>query len=706
MSFWYDIKHKNYSSNANESWLRHYVDKTMESFDSENDAKLSSHSAGTLGRHSASDIDCADGKNVQNSIDNETSARIAEDTAIKQSLANEISTRTAEDAAIKQSLTNEISTRTAEETSIKQSLANETTQRTAEDVAIRQSLTNETAERKASESAFSETLNQKVDKVSGKSLSSNDYTTAEKNKLADIESGAQVNTVASVAGKTGKVTLSKSDVGLGNVENTSDANKPISTATRAALNEKADITAVLTKTNTVAFTPTANYQPATKKYVDDNISAAGGGDMMKAVYDMDNDGIIDDVLKITNNTTVISNEYGGFAAGKGASTEIEGGNIAIGHNAIAGGYDEDDGGEPGSIAIGSGGIARYHSISMGANASATAQGISIGENSSASQLGIALGNRSKATTYKAIQLGAGENSQSKTLQIFDYQLLTADGNIPRERLINSIGLKTSSTGEASLAAGYSNTTLAYQTKLGQCAKEGTAGQVGGTTGDALIIGNGTSSSLSNAFRVTYAGEVYGSQAYSSSGADYAEYFEWLDGNPNNEDRRGRIVTLDGNKIRYATADDDYILGITSANPCVKGDVHPDDWQGKYLTDVFGRRLTQVVHVDAEYEDREITDPETGEKITERIMIHDECDAVQWILNPAYNSDKEYISREERPEWSAVGTMGKLVVVDDGTCEVNGYCCAGENGVATKATGKSSYRVMERIDNTHIKVWVC
>lgn len=29
---------------------------------------------------------------------------------------------------------------------------------------------------------------------------------------------------------------------------------------------------VLTKTNTTAFTPTGNYQPATKKYVDDSVS--------------------------------------------------------------------------------------------------------------------------------------------------------------------------------------------------------------------------------------------------------------------------------------------------------------------------------------------------------------------------------------------------------------------------------------------------
>jgi hypothetical protein len=45
--------------------------------------------------------------------------------------------------------------------------------------------------------------------------------------------------VASVAGRTGAVTLAKADVGLGNVDNTSDTNKPISSATQSALDGKA-----------------------------------------------------------------------------------------------------------------------------------------------------------------------------------------------------------------------------------------------------------------------------------------------------------------------------------------------------------------------------------------------------------------------------------------------------------------------------------
>lgn len=45
--------------------------------------------------------------------------------------------------------------------------------------------------------------------------------------------------VTSVAGKVGAVSLNRGDVGLANVDNTSDANKPISTATQLALNGKA-----------------------------------------------------------------------------------------------------------------------------------------------------------------------------------------------------------------------------------------------------------------------------------------------------------------------------------------------------------------------------------------------------------------------------------------------------------------------------------
>lgn len=76
--------------------------------------------------------------------------------------------------------------------------------------------------------------------------------------------------VTSVAGKVGVVTLVKADVGLNNVDNTSDADKPISTATAAALAEKAPLaspTFTGTPKATTAAADTNTTQIATTAFV-------------------------------------------------------------------------------------------------------------------------------------------------------------------------------------------------------------------------------------------------------------------------------------------------------------------------------------------------------------------------------------------------------------------------------------------------------
>ena len=88
--------------------------------------------------------------------------------------------------------------------------------------------------------------NNKVNKETGKGLSTNDFTTEEKNKLKGIETGAQVNSITGVKGdaestyRTGNVNITKANIGLGNVDNTKDADKPVSTATQTALDKKVD----------------------------------------------------------------------------------------------------------------------------------------------------------------------------------------------------------------------------------------------------------------------------------------------------------------------------------------------------------------------------------------------------------------------------------------------------------------------------------
>ena len=70
--------------------------------------------------------------------------------------------------------------------------------------------------------------------------SSGIMTANDKIKLQGIEIGAQKNTVDSVNGKTGTVIITKADVGLGNVDNTSDASKAVYYAAYAGYAETAN----------------------------------------------------------------------------------------------------------------------------------------------------------------------------------------------------------------------------------------------------------------------------------------------------------------------------------------------------------------------------------------------------------------------------------------------------------------------------------
>jgi hypothetical protein len=91
--------------------------------------------------------------------------------------------------------------------------------------------------------------------------------------LALIAASAGAAPVSSVAGKTGAVTLTKSDVGLSNVDNTADTAKPVSTATQTALNGKQD---------TIAAGTTAQYYRGDKTFQTLNQDAVPSGTTNKA----------------------------------------------------------------------------------------------------------------------------------------------------------------------------------------------------------------------------------------------------------------------------------------------------------------------------------------------------------------------------------------------------------------------------------------
>lgn len=286
---------------------------------------------------------------------------------------------------------------------------------------------------------------------------------------------------------------------------------------------------------------------------------------------------------------------------------------------------------------------------------------------------------SHAEGANTVASGAGSHAEN-------YKV-TAEGDYSHAE-----GHSSTASGDVSHAEGKGTTALAYQHAQGHynSTTNATAGVGSGTgTGTAFVIGNGTTSAGSNAFRVDYNGTPYAKSALTTTGCDYAEYFEWQDGNPDAEDRRGYFVTLDEEKIKKAEPGD-YILGIVSGQPSIIGN-GDESWMGRYVMDDFGA----FVYEPFEYEE-EVIDHKTGE-----VACIVKKTGTKYKENPNYDPSKSYIQRADRPEWSAVGMLGVLSVWDDGTCEVNGYCKVANGGIATKAD--TGYRVIKRVNKNIVKV---
>ena len=142
----------------------------------------------------------------------------------------------------------------------------------------------------------------------------------------------------------------------------------------------------------------------------------------------------------------------------------------------------------------------------------------------------------------------------------------------------------------------------------------------------------SNSASDNEFFIGGDGVVYSDGGTTmQSPADYAEMFEWSDGNSSDEDRRGYTVVLDGNKVRIATSSDstDNIIGVVSGNPAVLADNAWDRWAEKYQKDDYNCYVRNS----------------DGDR----------------ILNSSYDDTQTYVPREDRKEWDAIGMVGKLRV---------------------------------------------
>ena len=110
-----------------------------------------------------------------------------------------------------------------------------------------------------------------------------------------------------------------------------------------------------------------------------------------------------------------------------------------------------------------------------------------------------------------------------------------------------------------------------------------------------------------------------------------------------------------------------------------------------MRDVYGEYILEEKVIPEHVDENGITIPEKT--------------VLEKVINPDFDETKEYKSRMDRPEWAVICFMGQIVVNDDGTCKVNEYCKVSDNGGATAAekTDPIKYRVIKRIDDTHVKI---
>jgi hypothetical protein len=180
------------------------------------------------------------------------------------------------------------------------------------------------------------------------------------------------------------------------------------------------------------------------------------------------------------------------------------------------------------------------------------------------------------------------------------------------------------------------------------------------------------------------GNAYAGGTWNNNGADYAEYFESLNGQALTV---GATVVLDGDKVRESTAQDpaSAVMGVVRPKEPSKasmtiGNTAWNKWSNKYLTDDFDRYVMED-HDVVEWEET-VVDEAGKESIKQHsyesqnmpsgiivpanavVKTHDDKGKKlqHYKLNPAWNSSAEYVNLENRPEWNIIGLIGQVKIL--------------------------------------------
>lgn len=205
---------------------------------------------------------------------------------------------------------------------------------------------------------------------------------------------------------------------------------------------------------------------------------------------------------------------------------------------------------------------------------------------------------------------------------------------------------------------------------------------------SLVLGYGSSpASTSNRTILLQANtgdiSIAGTLSSSTTFSDFVEFFE---NGVGTEIEPGTIVTLKDNFV-YPANEGDEIAGVVSHTGVINAGDSPFHWQGKYLTDHWGRFIYEEKTVEVELGD--------GEIIEETLMFKK--------VNPNWDPEQEQISRKDRPdEWTRVGLLGQVRVKVNSTVKPNDKLKSAQDGIgtiSTEKTGLKCIKLLREYDHT-------
>lgn len=450
-------------------------------------------------------------------------------------------------------------------------------------------------------------------------------------------------TVDQSTDKTINVSISASDVGLGSVVNTGDSATPVENGT-TKLTTGGAYTALLSKLNSTviapAFDSTATYA------IDDTVTY--NGNLYKFIAAHTGTWSSDDVTTTTLESVLTIDDALSSTSTNTVQNKVVKGALDLKANS--------------------------------ADLATVATSGSFSDLSNTPTVDSALSNSST----NAVQNSVIYTALSDKADDSDVVHLTGAETITGVKTFNDIKANQIAS-DSTNSSSYDNTVLIGEGLTSGNDNQVIIGRYNESTEDAFVIANGIS--------ILVAEEGGGSSTETIDGLNVFSV-DW-EGNVTSD---GEITDGDGN-VLSSKADNTSVVHLTGAETIAGAKTFSSDVTVNGSVTANNVIMSSGADYAERFEELETCPPCRFVTLDgEKIKLAQDGDFIGIV------SQTPFIIGDKDINGIPVGLVGKLVLEDDGTCEVNGFATSGKNGIGTK--GETGCRVMSRIDNNHVKVLKC